>query len=213
MTQRGTLIAVEGIDGSGKSTVVRALQRRWRAAGWRVAVVREPNDTFVRRTAVATGDRNPSMAAMLFTLDRLRSRPELETRLEENDVVLQDRSFFSTLAYQGSALPPLVRRELERLQRQIAVAPDWVVLLDLSPTEALHRVDSARRGRTALERGATLARVARAYRTLARGPRWLTVDASPATTAVAAEVERRLRPKLHEPRRAKRSRAADHRSR
>lgn len=195
MRRRGLLIAVEGIDGSGKSTVVRALRRRWVADGLRVALAREPEDPFVRRLAVATGDRNPSMAAMLFTLDRLRARPALETAVSTHDVVLQDRSFFSTIAYQGSALPPTARREIEALERRIALAPDRVVLLDLAPEEALRRVDAGRRGRTALERRATLARVRREYRRLAQSSRWITIDASGSAATVVAEVARRIRPR------------------
>ncbi|HEY6238634.1 MAG TPA: AAA family ATPase, partial [Thermoplasmata archaeon] len=96
---RGALVALEGVDGAGKSTLQRALARRLRANGWRVALWREPVRPSLGRRAQALGPTDPLGAAVGFTLDRMLGRAELERRLDHHDVVLCDRSYFSTIAY------------------------------------------------------------------------------------------------------------------
>ena len=189
---RGRLIALEGIDGTGKSTLQRRLARRWRAAGWKVALAREPNDRRLGAQAQAAGVVDPWSSGLLFTLDRLAARSRVESLLAVADLVVMDRSFYSTLAYQGSALPPTERRMLERLQREATIVPDRVVLLDLPPAQALSRVGRRGRSRAPLERLRTLRRVAGAYRALARAPRWVVVDARAPPDRCEAEVARRL---------------------
>ena len=172
----GTLIAVEGIDGSGKSTLAKSLVARWRRRGRRVAPWREPTDRALGARAASANDDDPRLASALFTLDRALHRPELEALLARSDVVA-DRSFYSTLAYQGSALEASARRALEEMQRAVAREPDVVVLLDLPPKRALERVHRRGGSRSPLERLATLRRVARAYRTMAHRGGWIVLDA------------------------------------
>ncbi|MCI4369671.1 MAG: dTMP kinase, partial [Thermoplasmata archaeon] len=135
MTRRGLFIALEGIDGAGKSTLAKALARRWRARGLSVAMRREPNDRRLGSKAQAASARAPWSGAMLFTLDRLLERSNLRRALERHDVVLTDRSFYSTLAYQGSALPRSARRKLVLVQHGVTEIPDRVVLLELTPVD------------------------------------------------------------------------------
>jgi dTMP kinase len=175
--RRGRLVVLEGVDGSGKSTLSTGLARRWRARGRSVALWHEPSDPELGARAADVGASDPWTAAMLFTLDRAIARPELEELLLTSDV-LADRSFYSTLAYQGSLLPPRGRTDLERLERATALAPDAVALLDLDPETALTRVGRRGTTRSVFERRATLARVALAYRKLARVERWPVLDAT-----------------------------------
>jgi dTMP kinase len=196
MTPLGRLVALEGIDGAGKSTLQRAVAQRLRRRGWRVARWREPTRVGLGRTAQQLGPTDPIGAAIHFTLDRLLSRPRLERLLQRNDVVLSDRSFYSTLAYQGSALPPSEFLRLERLQREVARVPDRVLWLDLAPAEALRRVGGRGRGRAPLERRATLRRVDRAYRRLSAGRGWVRLDARQHPREVADDAVRALGPWL-----------------
>jgi dTMP kinase len=178
---KGRLIALEGIDGSGKSTLHRELLRRLRRRGWRVAPWREPVDPEIGLRAQVLGPTDPLAAAIEFTVDRWLARPRLERLLRGRDLVLTDRSFYSTLAYQGSALPAPTRAGLARLQEAASVPPDRVLLLDLPVEEALRRVGLRGSVRAPLEREATLRRVAAAYRRFARRGGWLVLDArSPA---------------------------------
>ncbi|MGI0131995.1 MAG: dTMP kinase [Thermoplasmata archaeon] len=197
--RRGRLVVLEGIDGTGKSTLQRSLARRWRAEGWRVDCAHEPNDPRLGRMAQAAGVTDPWASALLFTADRLAALPRLESALARTDIVLMDRSFFSTLAYQGSLLPPAERRALARLQRHVTLLPDRVVLLDLPASEALRRIGHRGRSREPLERRRTLGRVARAYRAMARPPRWVVLDATFPPAECAQRAHARLRRWLGRP--------------
>jgi len=192
MTSRGRLIALEGIDGAGKSTLARALAARLRQDGWSVARRREPADRELGALAQSAGATDAWTGAVYFTLDRHLARPGLERALARHDLVITDRSFYSTLAYQGSALGPRDRRRLEALQRVATRAPDRVVLLDLPPAEALRRLGRRGAGRGPLERRRVLARVARAYRAMARRPGWIVVDGRLPPRALAEATRRGL---------------------
>lgn len=192
--RRGVLIALEGIDGSGKSTLQRHLARVLRKAGFDVVCIREPFNRALGQEALRITRTNPSWAAALFTLDRWAARPRVRALLARPAVVLSDRSFYSTLAYQGSALRPGRQAELAKLQRAVAEVPDRVVLLDLSPREGLRRVHRRGRRRTPPEELEFLGRVHRAYRRMSRRPGWSVLDARQPPAALADQVLRSLGP-------------------
>ena len=121
--RRGVYVVVEGIDGSGKSRLTRSLAASLRRRGWSVAVRREPHDRTLGALAQATSPRDPWTGGVYFTLDRILAHRELERDLRTHDVVVSDRSFYSTLAYQGSALPATRARRLARLQSTATTVP------------------------------------------------------------------------------------------
>ena len=188
---RGLLIALEGIDGAGKSTLSFALAAALRRRGYSVALRREPSDPRLGALAQSVSRNDAWTGAVYFTVDRYLARPGLEKALARYDIVLTDRSFFSTLAYQGSALPPRERRRLEELERGATLAPDRVVLLEIPVREALRRMGDRARKRGPLEQMRILERVAREYRALARKGRWVVLDAlSPKRELVSRALER-----------------------
>jgi dTMP kinase len=175
--RRGLLVALEGIDGAGKSTLAMALAAALRARGFRVRRRREPADASLGRLAQSAAARDPWTGAIYFTLDRFLARDALEEDLRHADFVVSDRSLYSTLAYQGSALPAARVRELESLGRRATILPDRVVLLELAPSEAIRRLGARAARRGPLERRRTLTRVAARYRRLARSSGWTVLDA------------------------------------
>ncbi|MCI4339862.1 MAG: dTMP kinase [Thermoplasmata archaeon] len=193
---RGRLLALEGIDGAGKSTLQRSLLRRLRAAGLRAAPWREPIDAGIGKAAQALAPSDPLGAAIEFTVDRWLARPRLERLLASSDLVISDRSFYSTLAYQGSALTPTDRRAVARLQEAATVPPDRVLWLDLPWAAALDRVGARGHARAPLERARTLRRVATSYRGFSRTERWWVLDARLPPSVLADRAERWILPWL-----------------
>jgi dTMP kinase len=192
--RRGTLVAIEGIDGVGKSTLARSLAAALRRRGVSTRLRREPIDPRLGTLAQAASVADAWTGAIYFTVDRYLARPSLEHDLARYDLVLSDRSFYSTLAYQGSALPPRDRARLEGIQRATTFTPDRVILLDLGTSAAVARVGRRSRSRGPLERLRTLERVARAYRELARRHRWVVLDAGRPRRELVAEAARLLMP-------------------
>jgi dTMP kinase len=192
---RGLLVFIEGIDGAGKSTLARRLRRRLRAEGVRVGTHREPSDGSIGAEAVRRAPQDPLGAALLFTLDRSLARPRVDALLARYAVVLQDRSYFSTLAYQGARLPPGTRRLLLRAQLAASPSPDLVLWLDLPVGESLARV-RARGKRSVLERRRTLSRARRTYESLRRSESWTRLDAREPPEALAESAMLLLRPRL-----------------
>ncbi|MCI4360578.1 MAG: dTMP kinase [Thermoplasmata archaeon] len=188
--RRGRLLALEGIDGAGKSTLQRKLLRRLRRRGLKVGAWREPVDPAMGRVAQSLGPTDPLGAAIEFTVDRWVARPRLEALLRRCDLVISDRSFYSTLAYQGSALDPDTRKGVVRLQAAATVRPDRVLLLDLSPKDALERVGRRGAAPAPLERSRTLRRVAASYRGYARSKGWRSFDARRPSEETADLAER-----------------------
>lgn len=173
----GLLVALEGIDGAGKSTLSRRLAAALRRRGRSVRLRREPVDPALGRLAQDAGAQDAWTGAIYFTVDRHLAGARLRSDLARYDVVLSDRSLYSTLAYQGSRLSRAEQRRLGELQRRATVLPDRVLLLDLPVTLVSRRISRRAEPRGPLERERYLAGVANAYRRLARQGRWTVLDA------------------------------------
>jgi dTMP kinase len=174
----GTFVVVEGPDGAGKSTLVRALGARLLAEGVQVLPVREPGGTPVAEAArkVALRSRHElSAAAELFLI--LAARADLVARvirpaLDSGQVVLADRFDLSTRAYQvaGRGLPP---EEVDGALRLATggLVPDLLLVLDVPVDVGRERQRKARKVQDRFERedDAFHQRVRLAYRNAA-GP-------------------------------------------
>ena len=142
----GRFISFEGIDGSGKSTQLRALAARLRSAGITVVETREPGGSpgaeAIRRLLVEgeTGRWSAETECLLFTAAR-RDHLERTIRpaLAAGATVLTDRFADSTRVYQGVARGDL-RATVDALHAlTIGVEPDLTLILDLDPDTALAR--------------------------------------------------------------------------
>ncbi len=147
----GTFIVIEGIDGAGKSTQARLLAEWFEERGEEVVLTKEPTDTafgkLIRRL-VLTGGRegiidgariSHEAEALLFAADRAEHVEKLiKPALKEGKIVISDRYFYSSLAYQwarGLDLEWLI--DLNRF----AVRPDLAILLDLPVKESMRRIN------------------------------------------------------------------------
>lgn len=140
---RGQLIVFEGLDGCGKSTQVARLAAALRAAGHDVVATREPTNgeygQRIRSLARSGGSVPHAEELRWFVEDRREHVAEVvEPALAAGRVVICDRYFLSTVAYQGArgadADAVLASSEAE------FPIPDLVVLLEITPEAGLARV-------------------------------------------------------------------------
>jgi dTMP kinase len=144
-------IVLEGIDGTGKSTQAKRLAEHFTAQGRAVTLSREPTDgpwgTLLRNSA-NTGRLSPHEELETFLKDRRQHVDEkIAPALAAGHIVILDRYYFSTMAYQGArGFDPLkIRAENETF----APVPDLLLILDLDVDTAIQRIGI--RGDTANE--------------------------------------------------------------
>jgi dTMP kinase len=165
--KKGILIVIEGIDGAGKSTQARALVRSLRARGYDPACFREPTlgrwGRELRRKAKDAGSLTPDEELALFLADR-RDNVErnLEPALSRGRVVVLDRYYFSTIAYQGAK--GIDRGRIRRMNERFAPRPDLVFILDIDAGAGLARIGHRKTKDLLFEREFYLRRVRRIFR-------------------------------------------------
>ena len=184
---RGVLVALEGIDGAGKSTQARELERLLALAGFGVVRTREPTDgpwgRKLRESATA-GRLSPTDELAAFVADRRQHvAEEIAPALADGKIVLIDRYYFSSAAYQGArGLDP---DEIIRQNEAFAPEPDLLVILVVDPAGGVARV--GQRGQhDHFEREADLARSAAIFARMDK-PYLIRIDATrPAGEITAA---------------------------
>jgi dTMP kinase len=151
MTGRGKLIAVEGIDGSGKRTQVELLARTLRTQGYSVYPTGFPQydsmfgkmvGQFLNGEFGPLESVDPHFTALLYAGDRCEAKPKLEAALSNGQIVLADRYIGSNLAHQSARVAGEKRAAfvewIERLEYGIYELPreDLVVYLRVPAHEA-----------------------------------------------------------------------------
>ena len=192
---RGSFITFEGIDGSGKSTVASRVLMELKRNGACALLTREPTDTWLGDAAkrlCKVRESNPFGELFLFMADRAVHTDKIKKWLSQGRVVLCDRYFDSTVAYQGVTLKPFLKggtlEWLSKIHSNIVIKPDITFLLKLSPDDAIIRI-SPRKDKIKFERAAFLADVQKNYLRMARNDRrFVVIDAALPLEAVVAEV-------------------------
>jgi dTMP kinase len=170
------LVTLEGIDGTGKSSVAAALGRWLEGEGVKAAMQREPTSSWVgeavKRSHVTKAD--PLTHLFLFLADRAQHTAAMRAELAMGTTIVCDRYFDSTVAYQGAALRgQLAAAGLESVKWIRALHDPWVIVPDLTlliiddPLRCIERVKAARGRTTIFEDAAFLAKVQVNYRALA----------------------------------------------
>ncbi len=146
---RGLFITVEGLEGSGKTTLVQALAHWLREQGYSVCVTAEPGSSplgkWLRDILLQGEERTAWAEVFLFLADRAEHVAKvIRPALERGEIVLCDRFTDSTLAYQGFGLglPVETLRELNRIATN-GLMPDLTLLLDVFPEVGLQRSQQA----------------------------------------------------------------------
>jgi len=177
MSDRGTYVVIEGIDGTGKTELSSRLVPVLLGRGHSVSSFREPTDKFLRRQFMRLLQIDPLAAALCLTVDRSLTRPLVERALDHGDLVIQDRSYYSSLAYHFPGLPDESWRDLERIERELALEPDLILYLDAPVDLALKRVEG-KGGPDLFEDETYLTRVKWKFDQMFQPPKWVRIDAS-----------------------------------
>jgi dTMP kinase len=200
----GRLIAIEGIDGSGKGTQLELLQKALRARGVAVHATGFPHyqswfgtmvGQFLNGKFGALENVDPHFAALLYAGDRFEAKHELTDALAEGKLVLADRYIASNLAHQTGRVPAAQRAEfiawLEHLEYDIYGLPreDRVIYLRVPPAQAQALVSQkAARSYTTAKQDIQesslrhLQDAAEMYDQLAKRPHWATIECVDRTT-------------------------------
>jgi dTMP kinase len=197
MTPPGKLIAIEGIDGSGKRTQVALLEQALLAGGTAVCPIGFPQydswfgkmvGQFLNGDFGALEAVDPHFSALLYAGDRFEAKPRLEAALNEGKIVLADRYIGSNLAHQTARVSAADRPAficwIEHLEYNIYNLPreTLVLYLQVPPRQAQELVaqKSARSytkdKQDLLEASLRhLEDAAAMYDQLARRPNWATI--------------------------------------
>lgn len=181
---RGRFFVFEGIDGSGKSTVSRAITARLTAQGRPAVHTAEPTDSWVGQM-VRRGNAeavSPFTETLLYMADRAEHTALIAQWLEAGNYVVCDRYVGSTLAYQGVTLRPFLGNRavdwLREVNRPYCITPTTAFFLEIDPDLAMDRLGS-RKGREKFEKIDFLRKVDQIYRQLVQEDRfYVTIDAS-----------------------------------
>ena len=182
-------IVFEGIDGSGKSTQIEML-RQWLADnGFRVETLVEPTDSEVgklirnilQRHDAASEDVQ-KILALLFAADRMFIMDKLE---DKSKIIISDRSFISSLAYQEPA-------DWVGVLNRYAKKPDLVILLDLDVKKSVARTS----GKDTFENEEFLTRVKENYLNLVGDYEHQIIDANNGINKVSSDIKKAVAPYL-----------------
>jgi dTMP kinase len=204
----GAFIALEGIEGCGKSTQIARICAYLERRGLSCLATREPGGTplgdALRQILLAPDNQSMDGLTELFLLEAARRAHVQEVILparHQGRIVISDRFSDSSVAYQGAGRGLGVER-VERLNTLATdgLEPDLTFLLDLPAEIGLARVADRARARDRMEREviAFHERVRQGYLDLARrrGERYAVIDARRPEEQVFARVRERLEPLL-----------------
>lgn len=199
----GLFITLEGGDGVGKSTQASLLESWLQSLGRTVVRTREPGGTEVgtelRQIVLHhPGHIAPRAEALIYAADRAQHIATLvRPALERGEVVIQDRYFDSSVAYQGAGrvLGPDEIRQLS-LWATEGLLPDLTVLLDLDESSARVRLDAEDKPFDRLEAEAAEfhQRVRHGFLALAAAEpnRFIVIDASQPIEQIADQIRERV---------------------
>jgi len=154
--RRGILLALEGIDGAGKTTQAALLKAVLETKNFPVVTLKEPTNRKygkqIKKLVHEHRNLSPSDELKLFIKDRRdHVTNEIKPLLKKKVIVIMDRYFYSTAAYQG-VLEDVGKTVDAILQqnRQFAPEPDLTIILDVPPRVGLWRIKNGRNNQLTL---------------------------------------------------------------
>lgn len=182
-------IVFEGIDGAGKSTQIELLKKWLEDNGFTVETVVEPTDSEVGKLirkilqrSDATSDRIQKTLGLLFAADRMLIMDKLS---DEKKIILSDRSYISSLAYQTST------NWINDINKY-AKTPDLLLLLDLEVSKSVNRC----LGQDEFENEEFLTNVRTNYLNLVKNYQHEIINANNGVNKVSSDIKKAVAPYL-----------------
>lgn len=176
-------IVFEGIDGAGKSSQIQLLKEWLEENGLEVELLAEPTDSKVGKLIRelltydnATTEDMQKTLGLLFAADRMLIMDKLN---DENKIIISDRSFISSLAYQE---PKDWINEINKYAKK----PDLVLLLDLDVATSVKRCD----GEDSFENEEFLNKVKENYLDVIKEFNYEIIDANNGINKVSSDIKK-----------------------
>lgn len=190
--RKGILIVFEGIDGSGKTTQAKILQKKLKMKGWDVVYFQEPTrrkwGRIIKEKALLPDSLTPQEEVDLFHKDRMQNvEKNLRPALEKKKAVILDRYYFSTIAYQGARGidPDWIRSKNE----EFAIKPDLVFILDVDAKRGLQRIEDRKKKDKLFEREEYLFEVRKIFKSF-RGESIIHIDGTRPSDKISEKIEK-----------------------
>ncbi len=144
---KGIFIVIEGIDGTGKSTLASEIQQALTKEGYDCLCTFEPTNgkwgTILRESFTAGSRLSPEEETEIFIKDRREHvKEQIIPALKSGKIVICDRYYLSTIAYQGARGMDMNAIEQENLK--FAPEPDLALILELPVETAIERITAGR---------------------------------------------------------------------
>ena len=156
MIKKYRYIAIEGIDGSGKTTITNLLYNDLSKRYNKLILMKEPydNDLSKKIKEIISKEHEKNLdygylLALLFTADRSIKNIDLKKYLNNDYIVISDRSIYSTFSYQ--ILYEGIDIEWLKCVSKYIIRPDITFILDVDPKIAVERINSRGKNITSYE--------------------------------------------------------------
>jgi len=156
MIKKYRYIAIEGIDGSGKTTIANLLYSKLSEKYNKITLLKEPydNDLSKKIKEIISKEHEKNLdygylLALLFTADRSIKNIDLKKYLNSDYIIISDRSIYSTFSYQ--ILYEGIDIEWLKCVSKYIIRPDITFILDVDPRIAVERINSRNKNITSYE--------------------------------------------------------------
>lgn len=192
-------MVVEGIDGSGKTTVSKRIVEMLNGMGYSAFYTYEPYTSpfteVLRKYIEMYGEAEVEVETLLFTLDRIfHIKKVIKPLLEQGYVVVCDRYFYSGIAYQGAKKGDI---EWIRSVNKYAIVPDIAIYLRVPLEIAIERLKRKRSSWSYFEKLDILEKALEIYEKLAASGELIAIDATMDVDSVAMQCIKLVTEKVH----------------
>ena len=188
---RGFLIVLEGIDGCGKTTQAKNLIKRLHEKGFDAVFYKEPSEgrwgKLIKEKAGHQSGLTPEQEFEFFQNDREENvEINIKPALKKKKIVVLDRYYFSTMAYQGAKGIDI--REIKKRNDKIVVPPDLVIILDIDARSGLNRIKGRKKKDLLFEREDYLKQVGKIFKSFS-GENIIHLDAKESKERLYSKIE------------------------